>query len=906
MKVIYPKKKKKRRVEIDRKRVYIAMPLLAVIIFLGGMFFYRSGYPSTLLLKIRNLPTEDSEVPVSDIVSEVRNELRTELTLYQSNGLPTVFLDIPFDSMMQIEEKRDEAFSIGILLSSDDDYVPATMRYNDEQTLDIKLRLKGDWVDHLEGEKWSFRIHVTEDDGAVLGMRRFSLQAPETRNFVSEWAYHQNLFLEDVLSTRYFFLNVVVNGEHKGIYALEESFTEDLLESQNRREGVIIRLDEDLMWVNRAFFEKEDLFEATASYTGFFWQTEGTQYSEITPFRGNRVNNNEVLSQELETAMELLDSFNRGELSADQVLDEELWGRYYAISELWAAGHGAIWHNLRFYYNPVTGLLEPVAFDGVALTSAYDKPELAFPFSKDVFFNAPGVQKAYTETLERITTPEYIKMLHEEFGDEVDIYYSVLVDEYNSKNIPVPATHKLPWDKLALRAEILALNLQPEQPIRGNYHLVEEGNETFVVLDLVNTMVLPVRINEITVGNDQIDFQQEWCVSADCLSKIAANTDETVLLSGRESNFSAVSFLIPAENFEEKDIETEILSLHVNLYGGSEEFDIPLYSNYTPQGIEEGAQPSATLDEALDAHPFLARMGDGQLAVRPGDWSVVGDLVLPVGYNLLIPKGTTLRFGEDSIFLVHGSVDIMGIEEAPVLLTAQDESWGGMVILDASRVSTWRYAKVEKMAGISRSGWILTGGITFYESDIDISHAQIGNSTTEDALNIIRSDFAFEYVDFLNVPSDAFDGDFTAGTASYCSFHDIEGDAFDISGTEATITNSYFVNIGDKAISAGEKSEITLEEITIRNVGIGISSKDLSSVWVNNSTIDSAQVTALAAYIKKPQYGAAFIEATEMTILNTETPAICQIDSELLLNGESIPPQDIDIDTLYEQGIFGN
>ncbi len=906
MKVISPKKKREKRAEIDKKWIYIAFPLLTVIVFLGGMFFYRSGYPSTLLLKIHNLSSADSEFPISDAVSEVRDDLRTELALYQSNGLPTVFLDIPFDSMMQIEEKRDEALGVGILLSSDDDYVPATMHYNDEQTLDVKLRLKGDWVDHLEGDKWSFRIHITEDDGAVLGMRRFSLQAPETRNFVSEWAYHQNLFLEDILTTRYFFLNVVVNGEHKGIYALEESFTEDLLESQNRREGVIIRLDEDQMWANRALFEKDDLFEAAASYIGFFWQTEGAQYNEITPFRGNRIDRNEVLSEELEKAIELLYSFNRGEISANQVLDEKLWGRYYAITDLWAAGHGAIWHNERFYYNPLTGLLEPVAFDGVALSSFYNKNELAFPFSKEVFFNTPGVQKAYLETLERITTPEYIEMLKKEFGDEVGEYYSLLVKEYESKNIPVPPLLKSPWETLSLRSDILSRNLNPAQPIRGNYHLVEEDNTIFVALDLVNTMILPVRINKIAIGNDLIDFQQEWCISVDCLAETVANTDETILLSGRESNFSAVSFLIPIENFEGRDIETESLSLHVNLYGGSEEFEIPLYSNYTPQGIEKGVQPSSTLEEVLAAHPFLMLMGGEQLAIESGDWLVTGDLVLPDGYNLFIPAGTTLRFEKDSIFLIHGKVDIKGTEESPVLLTAENESWGGMVVLGASDVSTWQYAKVEKMAGISRSGWILTGGITFYESAVDISYSVIGNSATEDALNIIRAPFSFDYVEFLNVPSDAFDGDFTTGTASHCSFHDIEGDAFDISGTEATITKSYFVNIGDKAISAGEKSNITLEEITIRNVSIGISSKDLSTVLVNNSTIDSAKVAGLAAYIKKPQYGAAFIEATDVTILNTEILAICQTESELLLNGESIPPEDIDIDSLYKQGIFGN
>ncbi len=41
-------------------------------------------------------------------------------------------------------------------------------------------------------------------------------------------------------------------------------------------------------------------------------------------------------------------------------------------------------------------------------------------------------------------------------------------------------------------------------------------------------------------------------------------------------------------------------------------------------------------------------------------------------------------------------------------------------------------------------------------------------------------------------------------------------------------------------------------------------------------------------------------------MLNTETAAIRQSDNELLLNGESIQPEDVDVDALYTQGVLGN
>ncbi len=52
-----------------------------------------------------------------------------------------------------------------------------------------------------------------------------------------EWYIHQICAEEDLLTTRYDFVNVEINGEIKGAYALEEHFDKQLLEARNRREG---------------------------------------------------------------------------------------------------------------------------------------------------------------------------------------------------------------------------------------------------------------------------------------------------------------------------------------------------------------------------------------------------------------------------------------------------------------------------------------------------------------------------------------------------------------------------------------------------------------------------------------------------------------------------------------------
>ena len=50
-------------------------------------------------------------------------------------------------------------------------------------------------------------------------------------------------------------------------------------------------------------------------------------------------------------------------MRASEVFDAKLIGSYIAISEIFGAIHPLIFHNFLFYYNPESGLLEPIAYD---------------------------------------------------------------------------------------------------------------------------------------------------------------------------------------------------------------------------------------------------------------------------------------------------------------------------------------------------------------------------------------------------------------------------------------------------------------------------------------------------------------------------------------------------------------
>jgi hypothetical protein len=112
--------------------------------------------------------------------------------------------------------------------------------------------------------------------------------------------------------------------------------------------------------------------------------------------------------------------------------------------------------------------------------------------------------------------------------------------------------------------------------------------------------------------------------------------------------------------------------------------------------------------------------------------------------------------------------------------------------------------------------------------------------------------------------------------------------------------------ITDKGVSVGEQSTITIINVSMDTVGIGVASKDLSKATIMGTTIRGARFSALAAYIKKPVFGPATIDARDITISDTKDLAVVQNGSTVLIDGKAMPTVDLDVDRLYNEGILGN
>ncbi len=827
------------------------------------------------------------EPPLRALFADAKETVNTAL---ETNDLPTLYFDIGFQEYQQMAAQRAEALETGILLLDDEDWLRAEIRFQGE-TIPIRIRLKGDWVDHLKEDKWSFRIK-TRNDTTLMGMRSFSVQSPDTRRFLNEWLYMEDLRRADILAPRYSFVNVFVNGEDWGVYALEESFAKELLESQRRREGVIVRFDESLFWERRALYGGvEDGWKYTLDPIATTF--ERMAFARVDEFDTTRIQDDPVLREQSETALGLLGGFQSLELSASQAFDAELLGRYLAHTNLWGARHSLTWHNERYYYNPLTSRLEPIGYDALPL-----EPRFA-PLTDLAQYDDLAVMAAYAREVTRISQPEYLEGLRATYAAQFEQFHTALLEEFP------PARLQPPWDELAERQALLVSALHPPQTVYA--YQMDEGEDGTVDIQIGNILRYPVLLEEVRIGDQATPVRLEWISEVD-YPLLHQEAEPAVILQRVQGvapryltlqvPVTVIHSLLPTDTL----LVSNTIEIVTGLYGVEDPIIVAVQRDYVPALTEPELPAQPTVQEALARHPFLAVSEEpGWLDLMPGKWEVEGDLVLPDGLGLRAVQPVTLTFSQEAILFSTGPLVLQGPTAGAIYLGPQNDSWAGLIVLQAGddQPSFLHNVEIRATAGISREGWITTGGVTFYESPIVLSHSRLLDSRAEDAINVVRTRFEFVQTEFGNIASDAFDGDFTEGRIEQCAFHDVRGDAIDVSGSEITVDDVSLLRIHDKGLSVGEGSVATVRNAFASDVGIAIASKDMSSVTAEEISITRAWVAGLAAYLKKMEYGPASIEATYVEFGDNSPRTLVQTGSGVTIDGEAAPTTDLDVPALY-------
>ena len=747
-------------------------------------------------------------------------------------SVPRLRLDLSPSSFGELERQREEALARGRIDAGRGDAVPATVWWEDEP-LAARVRLKGDLVDHVLGDKWSLRVEL-EGPGAVLGLRRFALQDPARRNRVHEWLFHRALEREGLLALAYAFVEVSVGGREPGIYALEEHFDRPFFERRGLRRGVVLRLEESAAW---AAWEAQgfDLDEDDFFVEGYFG-------AEPRPYGRRDVLDDPERRAHFTAAARRLDAFRRGTAPAREVFDVAKLARYFALTDLLGAQHAGAWYNLRFYWDPVEARLEPVGFDGDAgqlvRRLSYFDARASSPGNAAYYhvmlgqlFADPAVLAAYVAALERVAADGYLEALLEDLGDELEEQCRILYrDDLDHPFSPANYERNL---------ALIRHYLDPPEPLELHARRAgDDGDGGDGGLELLagNAHSLPLELLEVLVDGRPVAVEPPlgihppklWRQPVTLLRYRAARApDGPVELRYRLPGSRAVRTARPRPG----------------------ESSGAWLGELEPGGEFPEAADAAELVQ-LAALPFVRLDPHGTLVeVLPGEHRLERDLRVPPGRRLVVLPGTTLELGPDASLISRSPVELLGRPEAPVRLVGD----GGLAVIAAGGTSRLEHVRFEGLGAPARGDRPLSGAVTFQESPFELRHAEFTGVRAEDALNAIRSRYLLEDVRFEGCASDAFDADFSEGELTRCRFERSGGDAVDLAGGILRGRELAIVGAGDKGLSIGEGAAAELDAVELADCAIGAAVKDSAHALLRAAVFRGCEV-GVAVYRKKPEY----------------------------------------------------
>lgn len=778
-------------------------------------------------------------------------------------------LDIKHENFQKLAYNRKVALSRGKLLPDCRDEVKAEMQYGGE-AIEVKVRLKGDLPDHWKHEsKWSLRVKI-KDDNNVHGMKYFSLQQPRTRGYMIEWLMHRLLKDNGYLAIKYDFVKLFLNGKDLGAYAVEESFEKQLVEGNRFREGVILKFDDELFWQD--------------AHRNMNYYDEVFMTSPVDAFGSGKIKESGFAKQ-FAMAKNLLESFRRGDLPASQTFNVERIAGLFAIMDLFGHSHAVSFRNIRFYYNPITASLEPIAYDNGHI---YDNQQTGILINHrdekiwiDRFFSDPKFTEAYVRHLEVISDPAFLDEFMAKNQDDFDKSLATIQQSF-------------PW---YVFADLPMLFKNRDQigrvlnPTKGLYAYSRKVESNQMAVELGNISALPIEVLNLKFKDGarmmpesktiiegkkplkQIDFQNRSFGMPEGLTLIDSLVPELQVeykFVGSKNTMSESIF--PWPNYDDEVAATDIIRKDPN----SEKFEF-LFTEESSKTI----------------------------VIKPGEWTLEENLILPTGYTIKAGPGVSIDMKNEANIISYSPVKFIGNEDEPIRIYSSDSTAQGFVILNAKEKSKMEYVHFDNLSNPRQGTWSLPGAVSLYESPVDIDHCNFSNNRIgDDLLNIFRAEFTISDSNFLNTNSDAFDGDFCNGIVRNTTFINSGNDGVDVSGSYIKLEGVSFKGVGDKALSSGENSEMICTNIVIDGAELGVTSKDKSTIDIAGVTIRNTKI-GFSAFQKKPEFGPAHIVATGVKLENTDISDLIEEGSSLKLEGKDMPPSRDNVKEILYGAEFG-
>ena len=299
-------------------------------------------------------------------------------------------------------------------------------------------------------------------------------------------------------------------------------------------------------------------------------------------------------------------------------------------------------------------------------------------------------------------------------------------------------------------------------------------------------------------------------------------------------------------------------------------------------------------------------MHSGNILSLINDHNIIEkNIIIPKGFKIVINQGQKIDLINNSSIISYSPWICNGSKDSVITIFSSDSSAKGIHIFHEVDTSIFNFISVKNFNSFSDNYfWTLPSAFTIHEGHTKIYNSHFKNIKSEDAINLFRCSYKMNNSTIENTFSDAFDADFSYGVIINCEFKNCGNDGVDISGGKSTISYSTFLDISDKALSAGEESRMEIYNCHIINSSLSIISKDLSITTSNNNKIQDCQV-AYCAFKKKNEFGSAHIISRNDTVEGYERKSLIEFGSSLVINDSLYLHFEEDVSELLYGKVYG-
>ena len=787
-----------------------------------------------------------------------------------------IYLDINFKNFKKINKNRNIALKNRLIIPENNQNVDAIIKYQN-QSIPVKIKLKGGTTDqHLKNkDQISFKVRTKKSN--IFGLTEFALMHAQRRNFLLEWYARKMYADQGLIYKEYKFINLYINGENKGLYVIDENFTESLSVKNNRREGIYVRYGSDINFYlygrpQNTKDDKADLF-STVSGEGCCGLNEQLLSTNIDALN-QQINSNskDNVLKNFNIAKKLLEDFREKKRKPEEIFNLELMAKGFALSDILGSWHATHWSNMRFYFDPISTKLEPIFDDNYNETTTYPGKDRAIRIDDSYnysllykrLFESKFFLEKYIYYQNKYSNPNFIKNFNNKIKKEFNNNLSY-INKFRE-------SYFFPFHHIEANREKVERFLNPYQPL---YFSLWDKNEKKIIVKIGNTSNLPIKIKKIEIVEEN-----------DKLSLINLNNNNLISKLYLKPRFYKKPINYDYLKFD-LDLNKQIkkISLHYKIIGLDKIISKTLdYPSLTKKSDEISFNNIADTTSNFNFLEFF----QNKILIKKGNFNINQDLIIPKNKELIIAAGSNINLLKGSKIISHSRIIAEGTPDDPIKISSPDNLGQCILVSNTKKKSVLKYVYFNNLSNCSSPNIELTGSINFYKTNIFMDNIYFtDNIKGDDYLNVINFKFELKNLFFENSYADALDIDYSTGKIKNITLSNCGNDAIDLSNSSIEIKNLNADKIGDKAISIGENSYLRGELFIIKNSFLGLAIKDQSEIDIKNLTITNSDIP-LATYIKKREYNSSKINISKFSTENNLKESIFEKGSNVTINEKII------------------